>query len=62
MSKACIAAWTACIKELQGLANTAVADQPDAVFQAMQHVEQLDQQQPLPHAAWKRLVQDVQVN
>jgi hypothetical protein len=26
-----------------------------------QHVDRLEQQPPLPHAAWKRLVQDVQV-
>jgi hypothetical protein len=61
MSNAWVAAWTACIKELLRLVNTASVAQ--AEVQAFDRVvaELSKQPQPLPHAVWKKLVQDVQV-
>lgn len=38
-----------------------MVDTADGIGAVKQHVDRLDQQPPLPHAAWKRLVQDVQV-
>jgi hypothetical protein len=66
MSNATVASWTACIKELQRLVNTAAAGAADddlrkAGIAMGRNLEKLTRQPPLPHAAWKRLVQDVQV-
>jgi hypothetical protein len=68
MAKASVAAWSACIKELQQLVaeassqgftrSTHAADR----FQSfVQRISKVNPQQPLSHAAWKKLVQDVQV-
>jgi hypothetical protein len=60
MANTCITAWTACIKELQGLVSTASAAPTEVP--GYDRVEELSKQlQPLPHASWKKLVQDVQV-
>lgn len=60
MSKAVVASWMACIKELQKLVTASAAD-AGATEAFRQRLQQLDGQPPLPHAAWKKLVQDVQV-
>jgi hypothetical protein len=61
MSKVPITAWTVCIKQLQRLADaTDVSETKVQTFSDA--LEVLGQQpNPLPHAAWKKLVQDVQV-
>lgn len=61
MATTAVAAWTACIKEMQQLLNTEGALQRDAYTALVISVAGLQKQPPLPHAAWKRLVQDVQV-
>lgn len=61
MANAAVASWTACIKELRHLADTAGAVQDDAIHAFRQRVDKLEQQPPLPKATWKRLVQDAQV-
>jgi hypothetical protein len=58
MANAVVASWTACIKELQQLtAGTAQAHPLNTACM----LDKLHQQPLLPHAAWKKLVQDVQV-
>jgi hypothetical protein len=65
MSKGLITCWTACITELQQMADAAAAacvpDQAklQALNDAMEDLSRMPQ--PLPHTAWKKLVQDVQV-
>jgi hypothetical protein len=61
MAKAAVAAWAACIKDLQQQLDTAGAVRDDAVA-FCQRLEKLNEQPPLPHAVWKKLVLDVQVN
>jgi hypothetical protein len=65
MANAVVASWKACIKELQDAVNTDWQDLYEVeagILRAfVERVRQLEQQPPLPHAAWKRLVQDVQV-
>lgn len=61
MANAVVAEWTACIKELQQIVDAAAAAQLDGGTLA-QHLEKLEEHASMPHAAWKRLVQDVQVN
>lgn len=66
MANAVVASWKECIKELQMAVDTdwqdvIPADAADALGAFVQRVQMLKQQLPLPHAAWKRLVQDVQV-
>jgi hypothetical protein len=71
MAKAAVSAWTACIKDLQQLVdsapgvpgNTYTLPDQDCPLQnkIARCVKKLHQQPPLPHAAWKKLVQDVQV-
>ena len=60
MANAAVASWTACVKELQELAAAPSVAQRDGDA-VLQRVEKLQDQPPLPHAAWKRLAQDVQV-
>jgi hypothetical protein len=57
-----VSLWAACIKDLQD--QTFVEDDvpPSAVKALLQASSKLEQQPPLPSAAWKKLVQDVQVN
>jgi hypothetical protein len=74
MAKAVVSAWTACVKDLQQLvaaasASTPALGTPDSpttrasseLSSFMQRVKKLNKQPPLSHAAWKKLVQDVQV-
>ena len=61
MAKATVAAWAACIKELQQQLDTAGAVRADAVPAFCQRLEKLNEQPTLPRAVWKKLVQDVQV-
>jgi hypothetical protein len=61
MAKTCITCWTACLKELQRLADAAVIAQTEVRALGVALEELSQQPQPLPHAAWKKLVQDVQV-
>jgi hypothetical protein len=73
MAKAVVAAWAACVKDLQQLIAAAPASTPapgapgiatppsNESFRFMQCVRKLHDQPPLPHAAWKKLAQDVQV-
>lgn len=61
MANAVVASWAACIKELQRLVDAPSVAQSDGNA-VLKLVEQLDNQPPLPHAACKRLVQDLQVN
>ena len=61
MANAVVAEWTACIKELQQIVDAAAAAQLDGETLA-QHLEKLEEHASMPHAAWKRLVQNVQVN
>lgn len=72
MANAVVASWTACVKELQRLVEAAAAAGPCRVYEGQPYwadlkpyqrcVDKLDTQSPLPHAAWKRLVQEVQVS
>jgi hypothetical protein len=64
MANAVVASWTACINELQQLIDdTADAAEADAIqLCLLQRINKLKKQPSLPHAAWKRLVQDMQVN
>jgi hypothetical protein len=67
MANPVVASWTACIKELQDAVNTdwqgvSVAETADALRAVVLRVKRLREQPPLPHAAWKRLVHDVQVS
>jgi hypothetical protein len=66
MANAVVAFWTACIKELQRLADKTgdadAASSSAAVNAVRQHLADHFIQQPiLPNAVWKKLVQDVQV-
>jgi hypothetical protein len=66
MANAVVASWKECIKELHLAVSTdwqdvGHAEAADALSEFVQRVQVLKQQLPLPHAAWKRLVQDVQV-
>jgi hypothetical protein len=66
MANAVVSFWTACIKELQRLADKTgdadAASSSAAVSAVRQHLaDQFIQQPPLPNAVWKKLVQDVQV-
>lgn len=68
MAKAVVAAWSACIKELQQLVAEASSQGFTSSTHAanrfqsfIQRMSKLNPQQPLSHAAWKKLVQDVQV-
>jgi hypothetical protein len=69
MSNAVVAAWTACIKDLEqhlGAAASAPPGAPSSIHETRKQelidsVLRLQKQPPLPHAAWKRLVQDVKV-
>jgi hypothetical protein len=65
MANAVVASWTACISALQHLlvqvSHTTSAALSGATQSVVQLVEKLGRQPPLPHAAWKRLAQDVQV-
>jgi hypothetical protein len=61
MANAVVTSWTARIKELQQLLDTADVPNSDfAVF--MLRMTRLGEQPPLSHAIWKKLVQNVQVN
>jgi hypothetical protein len=71
MAKAVVAAWAACVEGLQQQVAAASASTPapgSIMTQAskefsslMQRIIRLQDQPPMPHAAWKKLVQDVQV-
>jgi hypothetical protein len=75
MAKALVAAWAACVKDLQVQLQqqvAAISASPTAPTGIITHVSsdfssllgrftKLKEQPPLPHAAWKKLVQDVQV-
>jgi hypothetical protein len=71
MAKAAAAAWAACLKDLQQQVAAASASKPapgriishaSTEFRSsMQCIRKLKDQPPLPHAAWKKLAQDVQV-
>jgi hypothetical protein len=61
MANAAVASWTACVKELQQLMSSTPAAQSRFSVACTQRLQQLSQQPPLPHAAWKKLAQDVQV-
>lgn len=57
MAKAAVAAWVACISDLQQLLD----GKAQTTWLMMHSVEKLKLHSPLPHAAWKKLVQDAQV-
>ncbi len=59
MANAAVASWTACIKELQQLLD-APSTAYDAADRAMDKIK-LSSDAPMPHAAFKKLVHDVQV-
>jgi hypothetical protein len=61
MANAAASLWTTCIKDLQTPAFAAGAVPASAVKALAKSLSKLEQQPPLPHAAWKKLVQDVQV-
>jgi hypothetical protein len=66
MANAAVSLWTACIRDLENPALAAGAVPASAVpvsaVKAMlKCLNKLRKQPPLPHAAWKKLVQDVQV-
>ena len=64
MANAVVAAWTACIKELQQVVEATGAVTPAhtaAAHGLVQRLHKLEAQQPLPHTAWKKLAQEVQV-
>jgi hypothetical protein len=72
MAKSVVAAWSACVKDLQQLVATASASTPAAgaptntcasneIISFKQSMNKLEEQPPLPHAAWKKLAQEVQV-
>jgi hypothetical protein len=60
MANAVVASWTACVRELEQLLDTADAAEAD-VSKLFQRADKLGEQLSLPHAAWKKLVHDVQV-
>jgi hypothetical protein len=60
MANAVVASWTACVRELQQMLDTADAAEAD-VSKLFQRADKLGDQLSLPHAAWKKLVHDVQV-
>ena len=60
MANAVVASWTACVRELQQMLDTADFAEAD-VSKLFQHADKLGDQLSLPHAAWKKLVHDVQV-
>jgi hypothetical protein len=62
MANAAVSLWMACIKDLQNLVIAAGAAPASAVKAMLKCLNKLEHQPPLPHAAWKKLVQDVQVN
>jgi hypothetical protein len=63
MANAVVASWTACIKELQRMIDTAgeAGDSAALVKVFRLRMEAITQQPPLPNAVWKKLVHDVQV-
>jgi hypothetical protein len=70
MARAAVAAWVACISDLQQLFDGVFApgapDSTPAANSAATHIfvhslTQLQRHSPLPHAAWKKLVEEVQV-
>jgi hypothetical protein len=63
MANSVVASWTVCIKELQRLMDAADAtDPPAAEVEAFtKRIDKLQKQPPMPHAAWKKLVQDAKV-
>jgi hypothetical protein len=63
MSNAGVATWTAVIKELQQLLNASDEASTTAAINALYaRLNSLVADQQLPHAALKKLVQDVQVS
>jgi hypothetical protein len=61
MASAVVASWSACIKDLQQLIDRA-AEPPAGEGAALtRRIQNLFLPPPLPNAAWKKLVQDVQV-
>lgn len=61
MANAAVASWTACIKELQKLVDNSTTAPDAAQFtERMTQLEQLSCS-PLPPAAWKTLVDKLQV-
>lgn len=60
MANAVVASWTACVRELQQMLDTADFAEAD-VSKLFQRANKLGDQLSLPHAAWKKLVHDVQV-
>jgi hypothetical protein len=72
MAKTVVAAWAACVKDLQHFVAAASASTPATGSIAtpaaskefdsfLQCLEKIRKQPSLPHAAWKKLVADVQV-
>lgn len=63
MASATVVAWTACIQEVQQLVDLATEQQVlvGSGMECFQRVTELVQQSPLPHAALKKLVQDIKV-
>jgi hypothetical protein len=71
MAKAVVAAWTACVKDLQQqvAAASATTPAPGGIIMhastefrsSMRCLMKLKEEPQLPHAAWKKLVHDVQV-
>ncbi len=61
MANAVVAAWASCIKEFQQLMRKSEDVQRAELKALAQRVHKLEQQPSLPHAAWKKLVYDVQV-
>lgn len=57
-----VSLWTARIKDLQDPALVANAVPASAVKALLQALSKLEQQPPLPNAAWQKLVQDFQVS
>lgn len=63
MASATVVAWTACIQEVQQRVDLATEQQVlvGSGMECLQRVTELVEQSPLPHAALKKLVQDVKV-
>lgn len=61
MANAAVAAWTACIRDLQKLVDGSLPVPNTA--QVVERVNKLagDPETPLPNAAWKKLVHEIQV-
>lgn len=63
MANSVLASWTACVKDLQQMFNASSGrEREEAGLKFVQRLDKLDGQPPLPHAAWKRLAQKVQVS